>query len=50
MLRPIRALLVFWSLPWVAGAAGCINRLVPSMPVDPDQPAAEPTAEMTGEQ
>jgi len=25
MLRPIRALLIFWSLPWVAGAAGCIN-------------------------
>jgi len=50
MLRSIRALLVFWCLPWAAGAAGCINLPVPSMPVEPEQPAAEPTAEMTGEQ
>ncbi|MDQ3070368.1 MAG: S8/S53 family peptidase, partial [Acidobacteriota bacterium] len=50
MLRSIRALLVFWCLPWAAGAAGCINQRVPSRPVEPAQPSAEPTAEMTGEQ
>ncbi len=46
--RSIRALVVFWCLPWVAGA-GCI-RPVPSMPGEPEQPPAEPAAEMTGEQ
>jgi hypothetical protein len=48
MLRKTRALLVFWCLPWVAGAAGCVTLSPISRPGE--EFAVEPTAEMTGEQ